>query len=99
MSNVGEGGGASIYRNIPLVVYAQARAEGSFRLCRVSASGGGDETPFLGGPDPQAYALEITGDSMELVFRDNNIVIILPDANIRRSGWAVVTGRWWQFYG
>ena len=30
---------------------------------------------------------------MELVFRDNNIVIILPDANIRRSGRvAVKTG-------
>ena len=36
---------------------------------------------------------------MELVFRDNNIVIILPDANIRRSGWAVVTDRWWKIYG
>ena len=34
--------------------------------------------------------MEITGDSMELVFRDNNIVIILPDANIRRSGRVVV---------
>ena len=40
--------------------------------------------------DPHAYALEISGDSMEPVYRDGDTVIISPEANIRRGDRVVV---------
>ena len=35
--------------------------------------------------DPHAYALEISGDSMEPVFRDGDMVVVSPAAPIRRG--------------
>ncbi|HIC28855.1 MAG TPA: helix-turn-helix transcriptional regulator, partial [Rhodospirillales bacterium] len=52
--------------------------------------GGWDEIPFPGLGDPQAYALEISGDSMEPVYRDGDTVIVSPEANIRRGDRVVV---------
>ena len=40
--------------------------------------------------DPNAYALEISGDSMEPVFRDGDMVIVSPSAPIRRGDRVVV---------
>jgi phage repressor protein C with HTH and peptisase S24 domain len=40
--------------------------------------------------DPNAYALEISGDSMEPVFRDGDMVIVSPAAPIRRGDRVVV---------
>ncbi|HRW59761.1 MAG TPA: helix-turn-helix transcriptional regulator, partial [Defluviicoccus sp.] len=40
--------------------------------------------------DPHAYALEISGDSMEPVYRDGDIVIVCPQANVRRGDRVVV---------
>ncbi|HJO74575.1 MAG TPA: helix-turn-helix transcriptional regulator [Rhodospirillales bacterium] len=77
--------GAGIYRNIPLIGFAQAGAQGFFDDAGYPAGGSWDEIPFPGLGDPQAYALEITGDSMEPVFRDGDTVIVSPQANIRRG--------------
>jgi phage repressor protein C with HTH and peptisase S24 domain len=77
--------GAGIYRNIPLIGFAQAGAQGYFDDAGYPAGGAWDEIPFPGLGDPQAYALEITGDSMEPVFRDGDTVIVSPQANIRRG--------------
>ncbi|HAD87323.1 MAG TPA: DNA-binding protein, partial [Rhodospirillaceae bacterium] len=35
--------------------------------------------------DPNAFALEITGDSMEPVFRDGDTIIVAPHASVRRG--------------
>jgi phage repressor protein C with HTH and peptisase S24 domain len=40
--------------------------------------------------DPNAYALEISGDSMEPVFRDGDIIIVSPNSPVRRSDRVVV---------
>lgn len=51
---------------------------------------GWDELQFPHVGDPQAYALEITGDSMEPVYRDGDIIIVSPSASLRRGDRVVV---------
>ncbi|HEY8288594.1 MAG TPA: helix-turn-helix transcriptional regulator, partial [Acetobacteraceae bacterium] len=57
--------------SIPLIGLAQAGTDGYFGDAGYPVGGGWDEVnlPEVGG-DPHAYALEISGDSMEPVFRD-----------------------------
>jgi len=90
VSYVGEGDNAGVYRNIPLIGFAQAGAEGYFDDAGYPAGGSWDEIPFPGLGDPHAYALEISGESMEPVFRDGDIVILAPHANLRRGDRVVV---------
>ena len=90
VSYMGESGGAGVYRNIPLIGFAQAGSHGYFDDAGYPAGGGWDEIPFPGFADPHAYAVEISGDSMEPVFRDGDIVIVSPEAGIRRGDRVVV---------
>lgn len=75
---------------VPLIGMAQAGAEGFFDDGGYPVGAGWDEVsvPDLG--DPHAYALEISGDSMEPVFRDGDVVIVSPVAPIRRGDRVVV---------
>ncbi|MFC3126824.1 helix-turn-helix transcriptional regulator [Pseudoroseomonas globiformis] len=72
-------------RRIPLIGMAQAGGDGHFSDGGYPVGGGWDEisTPELS--DPNAYALEISGDSMEPVFRDGDIVIVSPNSPVRRG--------------
>ncbi|NQU61020.1 MAG: helix-turn-helix transcriptional regulator [Rhodospirillales bacterium] len=90
VSFVTDSEGAGVYRNIPLIGFAQAGASGFFDDAGYPAGAGWDEIPFPGLPDPYAYALEIAGDSMEPVYRDGDTVIVSPQANIRRGDRVVV---------
>lgn len=90
VSYIGESGGAGVYRNIPLIGLAQAGSQGFFDDAGYPVGGSWDEIPFPGFADPQAYALEISGDSMIPVFRDGDTVIVSPDAQIRRGDRVVV---------
>ena len=90
VSYVTDSEGAGIYRNIPLIGFSQAGNQGYFDDAGYPAGGSWDEIPFPGLGDPQAYALEITGDSMEPVFRNGDTVIVSPQANIRRGDRVVV---------
>ena len=51
---------------------------------------GWDEVAFPNLGDPQAYALEISGDSMQPLYRDGDIVIVSPGASVRRGDRVVV---------
>src|SRR3546814_19910463 len=44
---------------------------------------GWDEVDFPNIGDQHAYALEVSGDSMEPVYRDGDIIIVSPQARIR----------------
>ncbi len=90
VSYINEGEGGGVYRNIPLVGQAQAGKNGYFDDAGYPTGAGWDEIPFPGLGDPHAYALEINGDSMEPVYRDGDIIIIAPQANIRRGDRVVV---------
>ena len=43
-----------------------------------------DEIDFPNLEDPHAYALEMQGDSMMPTFRDGDVLIVSPGANVRR---------------
>ena len=91
MSYIGDGGGA--YHNVPLIGFAQAGAEGFFDDAGYPTGGSWDEIPFPGVSDPRTYALEISGDSMQPVYRDGDIVIVSPDSSVRRGDRVVVKTR------
>ncbi|MBI2584422.1 MAG: helix-turn-helix transcriptional regulator [Rhodospirillales bacterium] len=87
---VSDSEGAGVYRNIPLIGFAEAGTAGYFDDAGYPAGSGWDEIPFPGLGDPHAYALEISGDSMQPVYRDGDTVIVSPEANIRRGDRVVV---------
>ena len=76
---------AAVARRIPLIGLAQAGGEGYFDDGGYPVGGSWDEVSLPEIGDPHAYALEISGDSMEPVFRDGDLVIVSPGAPIRRG--------------
>ncbi len=87
------GGRAAIARRIPLIGLAQAGSDGFFDDGGYPVGGGWDEISVPDVPDPNAYALEISGESMEPVFRDGDVVIVSPGAPVRRGDRVVVRTR------
>ena len=77
-------------RRVPLIGFAQAGSDGYFDDGGYPVGGGWDEVSLPEIGDPNAYALEISGDSMEPVFRDGDMVIMSPSAPIRRGDRVVV---------
>ena len=75
---------------LPLIGFAQAGAGGFFDDGGFPAGTGWDEVDFPAGTDRHSYALEIAGDSMQPVYRDGDIVIVAPDAPLRRGDRVVV---------
>jgi phage repressor protein C with HTH and peptisase S24 domain len=86
-------GGAPTYQNIPVLGFAQAGTAGFFDDAGYPSGGSWDEIPFLNVGDPHAYALEISGDSMEPVYRDGDVIIVSPAADIRRGDRVVLKSR------
>jgi len=76
---------AQAARRIPLIGLAQAGNEGFFDDGGFPVGGSWDEVSLPDVADSNAYALEISGDSMEPVFRDGDTVIVSPAAPIRRG--------------
>jgi len=72
-------------RRIPLIGLAQAGGEGFFDDGGFPVGGSWDEVGLPEVADPHAYALEISGDSMEPVYRDGDLVIVSPAAPLRRG--------------
>jgi len=88
----GSGRGGA-HRRVPLIGFAQAGGEGFFDDGGFPVGGGWDEIGMPDITDPNAYGLEISGDSMEPVFRDGDIVIVSPAAPVRRGDRVVVRTR------
>ncbi|MBM3565409.1 MAG: helix-turn-helix transcriptional regulator [Alphaproteobacteria bacterium] len=85
--------GAGVFRNVPVIGFAQAGAAGYFDDAGYPSGSGWDEIPFPALGDPHAYALEISGDSMEPVLRDGDVVVVSPEASIRRGDRIVIRTR------
>lgn len=90
VSYIGEANGGHVFRNVPLLGMAQADAEGFFDDAGFPVGGAWDEIAFPDLSDPNAYALEVSGDSMEPVLRDGDTVIVSPAAALRRGDRVVV---------
>lgn len=77
-------------RSVPLIGLAQAGNDGYFDDAGFPVGTGWDSIRFPGLEDDNVYALEITGDSMEPVYREGDRVIVAPGAQIRRGDRVVV---------
>ncbi len=78
---------------IPVIGHAQAGGNGYFDDAGYPVGAGWDEVAFPDLGDPNAYALEIAGDSMEPVYRDGDIVVVSPAASLRRGDRVVARTR------
>ena len=77
-------------RHIPLLGLARAGKGGYFDDSGFPAGSGWDEIDVPGVTDQNAYALEITGDSMMPVYREGDTIIVSPSASIRKGDRVVV---------
>ncbi|MFO1100109.1 MAG: helix-turn-helix transcriptional regulator [Xanthobacteraceae bacterium] len=78
---------------VPLIGFAEAGAGGFFDDGGFPVGKGWDEIPFPAVEDEHAYALEISGDSMQPAYRDGTVIIVSPAAPIRRGDRVVVRTR------
>lgn len=90
---VEENNGSHSVQRVPVIGYAQAGDSGYFDDAGFPVGSGWDDLLFPHIGDPHAYALEISGDSMEPVYRDGDTIIVSPAANIRRGDRVVVRTR------
>jgi phage repressor protein C with HTH and peptisase S24 domain len=82
-----------IAKAVPLIGFAEAGAGGFFDDGGFPVGKGWDEIPFPAVADENAYALEISGNSMEPVYRDGTVIIVSPAASIRRGDRVVAKTR------
>jgi phage repressor protein C with HTH and peptisase S24 domain len=80
-------------QSVPLLGLAQAGAGGFFTDGGFPAGKGWDEVGLPSVNDEHAYALEISGDSMKPAYRDGDIIVVSPGAQIRKGDRVVVKTR------
>ncbi|MGG7517386.1 S24 family peptidase [Allorhizobium undicola] len=80
---------------IPLIGFAQAGAGGFFDDGGFPAGQGWDEVEFPASPAAKGglYALEVQGESMKPLYRDGDILIVEPGAQVRRGDRVVAKTR------
>jgi phage repressor protein C with HTH and peptisase S24 domain len=87
---LGRKGAEKLSINIPVIGMAKAGKGGFFDDAGFPVGGAFDEIAAPGVKDTNAYALEITGDSMLPVFRQGDIIIVSPNATVRKGDRVVV---------
>ena len=75
---------------IPLIGLTQAGGGGFFDDGGFPVGGGWDQIRFPRVEDDNAYALEVTGDSMEPLYREGDILIVSPNSAARKGDRVVV---------
>jgi phage repressor protein C with HTH and peptisase S24 domain len=88
-----EDSGRPARQAVPLIGFAEAGAGGYFDDGGFPVGKGWDEIPFPAVNDENAYALEISGDSMEPAYRDGTVIIVSPAASVRKNDRVVVKTR------
>ncbi|HWV53834.1 helix-turn-helix transcriptional regulator, partial [Pseudorhodoplanes sp.] len=82
-----------ITQAVPLIGFAEAGARGFFDDGGFPVGKGWDEIAFPSVNDEHAYALEISGNSMEPAYRKGDIIVVSPGAPVRRGDRVVVKTR------
>ncbi len=82
-----------ITQAVPLIGFAEAGARGFFDDGGFPVGKGWDEIAFPSVNDEHAYALEISGNSMEPAYRKGDIIVVSPGAPVRRNDRVVVKTR------
>lgn len=75
---------------IPVIGFAQAGTDGYFDDGGFPVGSGWEEVSLPNVEDTGVYALKISGDSMEPVFREGDIILVSPRARIERGDRCVV---------
>ncbi len=75
---------------IPLIGFAEAGVGGFFDDGGFPVGGSWDLVKFPEIRDENAYALEVSGNSMEPLYREGDILIVSPQAEIRRHDRVIV---------
>ena len=88
VSLIGESNGTA--QAVPLIGFAEAGAGGYFDDGGFPVGKGWDEIAFPAVTDEHAYALEISGESMQPTYRDGDVIIVSPAAPVRRGDRVVV---------
>lgn len=70
---------------IPLIGLTKAGGGGFFDDGGFPVGGGWDQIRFPRVDDDNAYALEVTGDSMEPLYRDGDVLIVSPNTAPRKG--------------
>jgi phage repressor protein C with HTH and peptisase S24 domain len=86
-------GGPLATRAMPLIGFAEAGAGGYFDDGGFPVGEGWDEIAFPAVSDKHAFALEISGHSMEPAYRDGDVILVSPAAPVRRGDRVVVRTR------
>lgn len=76
--------------SVPLLGLAEAGAGGFFDSGGFPVGQGWEEVSFPGGSEGNAYALEVSGDSMLPAYRDGDVLIVSPSEQLRRGDRVVV---------
>jgi phage repressor protein C with HTH and peptisase S24 domain len=88
VSLIGESNGTA--QAVPLIGFAEAGSGGFFDDGGFPVGKGWDEIAFPAVTDEHAYALEISGESMQPTYRDGDVIIVSPAAPVRRGDRVVV---------
>lgn len=77
-------------RPIPVIGFAQAGTGGFFSDGGFPVGGSWDHVSFPDIRDENTYALEVSGDSMEPLYRPGDILVVSPNSEVRRGDRVVV---------
>jgi phage repressor protein C with HTH and peptisase S24 domain len=80
-------------KSVPLIGFAEAGGGGYFDDGGFPVGKGWDEIAFPSVNDEHAYALEISGNSMEPAYRKGDVIVVSPAAAVRRGDRVVVKTR------
>lgn len=84
-----DGGNEPVTR-VPLIGFAQAGTGGYFDDAGYPLGVGWDEITFPDIRQPNIYALEINGNSMDPVYREGDRIIVSPASSVRRGDRVIV---------
>ena len=77
-------------RPVPIIGFAEAGVGGYFDDGGFPVGSGWDEIAFPDVDDEHAYALEVSGNSMEPLYRKSDILVVSPAARIKQGDRVVV---------
>jgi phage repressor protein C with HTH and peptisase S24 domain len=83
----------SVRQNIPVIGLAQAGVGGFFDDGGYPVGHGWDEIDFPVARHESVFALRVVGNSMEPLYRDRDIILVSPDAEVRKGDRVVVKTR------
>jgi phage repressor protein C with HTH and peptisase S24 domain len=87
---MGDENASGLVQRVPVISFAQAGDSGYLDDAGYPTGNGWDEVLFPQISDLHAFALEISGTSMEPIYRDGDTIVVSPAADIRRGDRVVV---------